>query len=276
MKRFLPHILIAILLSIFFSCGGKSTSENSSSNNKENLVKNNIDEEIKTDSVHSDKIASLESGQTISLPDTHYVIIDTSLQIENYKILFTKEKFDGNQKRISADDLEYNSYTVYIYQSRGDSVVFKKQFDENQFVSTRSFTEKKTHYIILSNFSGGSGYVSTVYKLNMGVTPSFQTVFQYSELTSSMFSNDGSQLLIMQGVWDMRDESDESHFSDHKYEIQTVDLNHTSFKRETIGYTVHKYPSADYDFSAEKLFKQIHQKEPQVFKQIKLDKYLVQ
>lgn len=257
-------------------CGKKPVSENNSNANKENFVQNNIDESVNDNIESNEQKKRDEAGQILSLPDTHYTNIDTSIQIDQYRILFTKEKFDASQKRISADDMEYNSYTVFISKSPGDSVIYKKLFDENQFVNTRSFKDKQTHYIILSNFSGGSGYVSTVYKLSLGKSPQFETVFQYSELTSSLFNADGSQILIMQGIWDMRDESDESHFSDHKYEIQTVDLNNPEFKRETIGYTIHKYPSADYDFSAEKLLKQIHQKEPQVFKNIKMEKYLLQ
>lgn len=276
MKRLISHIVFFMLLGIFSGCGNKPSSQHSNNDSTENLVQNNIDEPVK-DEVDDDQNKSLkESGQTLSLPDTHYVHIDTMLHIENCNVVLTKEKFDASQKKYSADDVFYNSFTLYIQQSNGDSILFKKLLDENQFISQRSFKEKQTHYIILSSFSGGSGYVCTVYKLNIGKTNTMQSVFQYSELTSTLFSSDGSQVLIMQGIWDMRDESDESHFSDHKYEIQTVDLNHPEFKRETIGYTVHKYPSADYDFSAEKLLKQIHQKEPQVFKNLKMDKYLIQ
>lgn len=276
MKRFTYHINFLFLLVSIMGCGKKPGPENNSNSNKENFVQNNIDESLEDERKNKQQQKLNEAGQILSLPDTHYTKVDTSIQIDNYHILFTKEKFDASQKRISADDMEYNPYTVFISKSPGDSVIYKKLFDENQFINTRSFKDKQTHYIILSNFSGGSGYVSTVYKLSLGKSPQFEIVFQYSELTSSLFSSDGSQVLIMQGIWDMRDESDESHFSDHKYEIQTVDLLHPGFKIETIGYTVHKYPSADYDFSAEKLLKQIHQKEPQVFKNLKMDKYLVQ
>lgn len=276
MKRYIFHIIFLTLASLITSCGNKIVNHDSKNKPTEDFVKNDVKEPSNDNTSDTVTKPSNESGQVLSLPDTHFVYIDTTLQSEYYSIIFTKEKFDASQKKYSIDDVDFNPLTVFVYDQTNDSVIYKKLLDENQFVRQRIFKEKQTHYIILSSFSGGSGYVSTVYKLNIGKGNPLQIVYNYSELTSSVFSSDGSQVLIMQGIWDMRDESDESHFSDHKYEIQTVDLNHPEFKRETIGYTVHKYPSADYDFSAEKLLKQIHQKEPQVFKNIKIDKFLIQ
>jgi hypothetical protein len=80
----------------------------------------------------------------------------------------------------------------------------------------------------------------------------------------------------MQGIWDMSDNGDESHFSDHRYEVSAVDLTSNKYQVKALGVTQAKYPCADLDFSSEKLFKQLVQKEPQIFKGFSLEKYPVQ
>jgi hypothetical protein len=214
------------------------------------------------------------SGQEIisGVIDTSTLFIDTTLQAQDFKIAVVREKYDVHHKLFSADDRAYNPIQLFILQN--DSITYQEKFEENNFDNLKI---SPTHaYITLVSFGGGSGYIASVYQVNPGATEVFKPVISYSELTSVLFSSDYQELLVMSGIWEMSDDAEESHFSDHAYEIGVVDLSKNKFEVKNINKTRKKYPSIDYDFTAEKLFQNIHQKEPQCFKGINLDKYPVQ
>lgn len=268
------QIVIIFITTILIGCGKSALKKNVHSNNTDSTKttnstdKNNLSP--KKDSVFIDP-----SGEEVITAgiDTSQIVIDTILHYTSYKLIVSKEKFDANKHKLTTDDLEFNPLTIYIVRNDNDSVVYKQKFEENQFVSPYSFKEKNLHYISLSIYSGGSGYMSTIYRVELEGTPTLQPVFNYSELTSYMFSTDGSQILVMQGIWEMGDDSDESHFSDHKYDISIVELSKNKTETKSISITSNKYPSADYDFSSKKLFNMINQKEPQTLKGYNFDKF---
>lgn len=272
--RILYIIFLFFTLSVlFWSCGNTSKTDPDIFDKKANNNDQNIPN--KNSLVKKDTIKNNPSGKNDIIDfDKNTLVIDTTLYLNNHHIIIGKEKADPvTKKEYSKDDLEYNSVIIYFTKQENDSVVLKKQFDENWFARINTFSGSDASFITLISYGGGSGYVANIYKMEFAPTPQFIEVASYNELSSVIFSKDGSQLLIMNGIWYMSDESDEAHFSDHRYEISVVDLKSNKFRRTTTGSTTNKYPSMDEEFNAEKLLNQIYQSEPNVFKGIDLDKY---
>lgn len=272
--RIFFQIIFIFTTTILIGCGKTAVKKNVHSNNTDSTKIS--DPDIKNNSSQKRDSATIDpSGEEVITAgiDTSEMFIDTILHYTSHKLIVSKEKFDATKHKLTADDLEFNPLIVYIVRNDNDSVVYKQKLEENQFVSPYSFKEKNLQYISLSIYSGGSGYMSTIYRVELEGTPTLQPVFNYSELTSYMFSTDGSQILVMQGIWEMGDDSDESHFSDHKYDISIVELSKNKTETRSISITSNKYPSADYDFSAKKLFNMINQKEPQTLKGYNFDKF---
>ena len=184
--------------------------------------------------------------------------------------------YNAEHKKYTREDHDFTPVTVYIINQEKDSVVFRQQFNENQFVKRFSFKEKTINYISLSEYSGGSGFISTIYRVNTEEHPSLTEILSYNELSFYTFSKDGSELLVLQGIWDMSDAEDESHFSDHRYEIGILNLSRPNGKLISQGITQQKYPSYDYETTTEMLIQTIHKKEPTVFKTVDLNKYATQ
>jgi len=269
----LYHIIVFLTLPILlWSCGSAQKNDNnnidnkSSTKNKNNGTKNNV---VKNDTLKN----TTDNKKEIIQFDKSTLVIDTTLYLNVHHIIIGKEKIDPvTKKEYSKDDLEYNPVIIYFTKKDNDSVILKKKFDENWFAKITSFQNDESNYITLISYGGGSGYVANIYKMDFS-SPGFIEVASYSELSSVVFSKDGNQLLIMNGIWDMGDEIEESHFSDHRYQVSIVDLSNHKFKRTTTGTSIKKYPSMDEEFTSEKLLKEISENEPQVFKGIDLDKY---
>ena len=273
MRVFIRIVFIFTTI-ISIGCGKTAVNKNIIPNNTDSSKTKNINNNTNLLS-QKDSVTISPSGEEVITAgiDTSLIVIDTILHYPNYKLIVSKEKFDASKHKISADDLEFNPLIIYIVRNDNDSVVYKQKLEENQFVSPYNFKEKNLHYISLSIYSGGSGYMSTIYRVELEGTPTLRPIFNYSELTSYMFSTDGSEILVMQGIWEMGDDSDESHFSDHKYDISIVEISNNKTETRSISITSNKYPSADYDFSSKKLFNMIYSKEPQTFKGYNFDKF---
>jgi hypothetical protein len=271
--RVFKQILFIFLSILWVGCGKMAASKkpgNDSTDSTTHLSTGDSNPSL----VKKNNLVKDPSGQEIisSVLDTSLLFIDTMLQVQDYKIAVVREKYDAQHKLYSADDRAYNPIQLFILQN--DSVTYKEKFEENNFDNLKT---SPTHaYITLVSFGGGSGYVATIYHVNLEGSEIFKPVISYSELTSVLFSSDYQELLVMGGIWEMSDESEETHFSDHAYEISVVDLSKNKFETNIVSKTRKKYPSIDYDFTSEKLFQAIHQKEPQCFKGINLDKYPVQ
>jgi hypothetical protein len=271
-----PLFILLVAISLIIGCGKTSHSKKkSSSQNDSNSVENpNVD--TLSNRLLTNNIDPSGEETTLKVLDTSNLFVDTIISLQQNDIVITKAKYDANDKKYSIDDQDFNPITIYIINRSNDSIIFHKEFEENQFVSHFSFQDKSINFISLSIFSGGSGYVSNIYKVELSQPPFLEIAVTYSELTSYLFNKEGSQILIMQGIWDMSDNGDESHFSDHRYEVSAVDLTTSKYQAKALGVTQAKYPCADMDFSAEKLFKQLVQKEPQIFKGFNLEKYPAQ
>ncbi len=267
-------VIIFTAWSIFLSsCGSSSNLITNNQDKKNTTTQQNSSQKSDDEKNTTEKNTTNNNTETIHL-DKNSLIIDTTLYLNDYHIIIGKEKTDPVSKEdYSKDDLEFNSILIYFTKRTNDSVVLKKRFDENWFARITSFPTLNTQYFTLITFGGGSGYIANIYKVDFTPEPTFLEVASYHELSSVLFSKDGSELLIMNGIWDMSDETDESHFSDHRYEINTVDLKNNKFHRTTIGVTNNKYSPMDEDFTSEKLLNQIYQSEPTVFKGLDLDKY---
>src|SRR5687767_1064867 len=263
MKPRIYHMLIAIGFSGWMmSCGNSSGVNNATSEKNINSNKNQLSE--KTDTNKNVQVLQDESKKEMveTKFDPSLFIADTTLYLNKYHIIIGKEKFDISKKEYTEDDLEFNPIVIYFTLTKNDSVVLKKKFEENSFASITSFPHTSTNYFTLVSFYGGSGYEATIYKIEFEEDPRFVEVASYNELSSTIFSKDGTELLIMDGIWDMSANGDEGHFSEHKYVINTIDLTNNKGKRTPSGTTSGKYPSMDLDFSSEKLLRQIHQTEP--------------
>jgi hypothetical protein len=272
---FYTLFLVTATLVFLSSCGKMAPQKKPTSEKTDSVIQKDPGQE-KIFIHPKNKVYIDPSGQEIFPKniDTSILYIDTLLFVDEYKIAITKQKFDAQHKLYSADDL--SSIYILLHVIKNDSIVYRESFDANQFAEINTTPDKSVLYITLVNFSGGSGYTATVYQLDLKGGKKAVEALSYSELTSVMFSADKKELIVMQGIWEMSDDSDESHFSDHVYEISVVDLTNNKFERKTMGTTRNKYPSAEIDFSSEKLLKQIHAKEPQAFKGINLDRYLIQ
>jgi hypothetical protein len=119
--------------------------------------------------------------------------------------------------------------------------------------------------------------MSTIYQIKLGEKPSFVEIFNYNELTFYSFSKDGSEVLYLQGIWDMTEAAEEAHFSDHCYSVGTISLTPNGATHDVVhSKTKQKYPSYDYETTTEMLVQVINKQEPNVFKTIDLNKYAVQ
>jgi hypothetical protein len=278
MKPRFSHIISIIGFSGWMMSCGSSAGIQQQNGEQENNPKEKKDI-LKVDSGNQQTTASVNpSGEEI-LPakiDSTSVIIDTSFAITTYEIVVTKDMYDAEHKKYTTDDHDFTPVTVYIVNKEKDSVVFRKKFNENQFVKRFTFKDQSINYISLSEYSGGSGFISTIYKVNIGAEPSLTEILSYNELSFYTFSKDGSELLVMQGIWDMSEAEDESHFSNHRYEIGTMSLTKPNSELISQGITQQKYPSYDYETTTEMLIQIIHKKEPGVFKTVDLNKYATQ
>jgi len=257
---------------VFLTGCGKTMPKNQKPDQKNNSKKT-VSQETKnnqsTDTSYIDP-----SGEEIVLGvDTNQFHVDTMVTIGEVKLVVGKNKKGPNGQNLSIDDLEFEPIIVSFYAIENDSMIYREKFEENQFVHFYKFQNNTLHYISLSSYGGGSGYTSTIYKIQTSAKPELKPVMHYEELTSYMFNKEGTEIIRMQGIWDMSEESDESHFSDHRYEISVLNILENKTSEKHISTTIHKYPSADVDFSSKKLLGLIRAKEPQVFEGTKLDTY---
>jgi hypothetical protein len=278
MKPRFYHIIFAIGFSGWMVSCGNSVSINQPSEKKENNnQEKNIVEKKDTFTDENNPAKNKSEEEELIQFDANAFLTDTTLYLDNYHIIIGKEKFDATHKAYKPDDIEFNQLIIYFTQKDNDSVILKKTFEENQFVKMFSFKEKNTTYISLSSYSGGSGFTSTIYQIKLDEKPTFIEIFNYNELTFYTFNKDGSELLYLQGIWDMTEAAEEAHFSDHCYSIGTISLTPNGATHEVIhGKTKQKYPCYDYETTTEMLVQVIHKNEPTVFKTIDLNKYAVQ
>lgn len=276
-RKFHIHLFLLCLIAVVIGCGKKPAKENPNPQN-ENLPTVIKDGPIKnTNNKNNPKDSTLTVGLIKSI-DTNKIRIDTLVWFGNYELAITHEKFDSNKKRLSLDDMYFNPITIYVIKKETDTVVYKKSFEENQFVTTFSFQNNTDNYISLSTFGGGSGFVSTMYKFEFEKSIEFKKVFTYGELTYFSFNRDGSEILSLGGIWDLfaegnEGEINETHFADHAYEVTTIDLSGKEPKTILHGTTKYKYPSEDSGTTVFELFHLIQKKEPATCKNISLDKY---
>jgi hypothetical protein len=277
--QFTFFYFITIILGALIGCGGNSNipdqgtnKNNLTSKNHPPVQKNNTTADPKNDVVPT----SLYYGV-----DTNSFAVDTILTYPSYRLLITREKYDENHKKISRNDWDFNRIVIHVTNKENDSLILKKTFEENMFITTYSFKEKATEYVTLSSSGGGSGFTSTIYRLESDKSFHFQPVFSYSELSYYSFSQDGSEILCLHGIWALFNESEdgeieETHFADHAYNIITINLNESKPTIQDHGSTRNKYPSEDSGTSFNELVNQIYKKEPRLFHNIRLEKYGVQ
>jgi len=257
------------------SCGGKSAQKNILENNNDTVVEKHSTNNRKNKNELS-KIDPSGKDEEIKGIDTSKFLIDTIIKITGYKIILAKEKIDAENKKYTKDDAWGNPITVFVENETGDSVVYSKKFDENQFVTSYSFKNNSKNYITLSMSGGGSGFTSTIYKVETEKTFDLKTVTSYNELCYYTFDKDGNELLLLHGIWALfiegnGDEIEETHFADHVYDIVTIDIS--TGKSTTHGTTRNKYPSEDSGTNPIELLKLIQKKEPKICKKINIDAY---
>lgn len=270
----LLYMISAILLSMFLiTCGGQSA--------QKKLLKEKTDTTTTTKNSETNKTTTNKnfnsSVQEIELSgiDTSRFVIDTLVKVADYKIFIAKVKYDAEHKKVTKDDLWFNPITMFVENASGDSIIYSKTFSENQFVTTYTFKNNGRNYITLSESGGGSGFTSTIYKIESTRTFTLKEITKYSELCFYTFDKEGNELLMLQGVWQMfaegNDDIGETHFADHVYDVFTVDLNNDKITHH--GTTRNKYPSEDSGTTPIELFKMIQKKEPKICKNINIDAY---
>ena len=270
--------LFLLCISVFvISCGKTPVKENLNNQNK--TISNNNSGGVNKKPINKDKTNDT-SRITLEFKsiDTVLIAIDTLLVLPKYTLAITREKYEANHKKISSDDRWFNPITVYVIKKENDSVVYKQKFEENQFVTLYSFKNISENYISLSTNGGGSGFISTIYNVETERSINFKKVFTYDELSYYTFNNDGSEILCLQGIWATlaegnEGEINETHFADHAYEIFTINLSTTKPKLISYGTTSYKYPSEDSGTTIFELLSLIQKKEPNICKNIHLDKY---
>jgi len=275
MKHRIYHIIFAFGFSVWIvSCGSSVGGSGTKDQQEKTDQTPSIIPAYANKNSQNDLTNTNEKEVKVEKLDMESLLIDTTLYLSNYHMIIGKEKFNTSKEPYTSDDLEFNSIVIYFTLKDNDSVVLKKTFEENQFVKLVTFKEKNTQYISLSNYTGGSGFQSTLYQIKLNEKPSFVKVLSYNELTFYTFSKDGSELLYLQGNWDMSEAEDESHFSDHRYTIATIGLGERTPGNDILhGTSKQKYPSYDYETTTEMLIQTIHKKEPDLFKDIMLGKY---
>lgn len=270
------NLISIFLLSMFFiTCGGKSAQKNIQENKTDSVVEENSTNHT---SNKNDQLKVDPSGQELEIKgiDTSKFIADTILKIGGYKIIVAKEKYDAENKKLTLDDLWGNPITIFVENESDDSVVYSKKFDENMFVTSYSFKNNSRNYITLSQSGGGSGFLSTIYKIDTEKAFELNTLASYNELCYYTFDKEGNELLLLHGIWSTfaegnEEEIGETHFADHVYDVVTIDLS--TGKSTSHGTTRNKYPSEDSGTNPIDLLKLIQKKEPKVCKNINIDAY---
>lgn len=277
-RRF--HILLFLLciLAVAIGCGKKPAKENSNPPS-ENISTVTKDGPVKnTNKKNNSKDSAVFVEVKIAL-DTTEIHIDTILSFLNCKLVVTHEKFDVNHKRLSMDDMYYNPLTIYLLDSKNDSIIYKGKYEENVFDRILTFDNAGVNpssfsYVALMTFGGGSGYLINWYRFSANSTPYFTKICTYNELASYEFSKDGKELLVLQGDWNFNE--DETHFEEHRYEILKYNLQKPGTASISEGTTRHKYPSIFEGQGGRPsaiLIKMIKEKEPEVLSQIDFSKY---
>jgi hypothetical protein len=260
----------------FITCGGKPAQKNIEKDNSDTVAEKKSSANNNPNNKNNISIVD-PSGEVLEIKgiDTSEFMIDTVLKLSGYKIIVAKNKYHVEHKKISKDDSWYNPLTMFVENETGDSVIYSKKFEENQFVTTYSFKDHTRNYITLSTSGGGSGFLSTIYKIETDKSFRLNTLASYNELCYYTFDKQGDELLLLQGIWAMfaegSDDMGETHFADHVYDVVTIDLS--TGKSTAHGTTRNKYPSEDSGTNPMELLKLIQKKEPKVCKNINMDAY---
>ncbi len=263
-------VLLLLFMSVLIGgCGKNPVKENQGA--VKDPTKN--DQSIGDPSTKKNKDRNKPPIKVVKNIDTAHVFIDTLLSVSECSIAVTHDRLDANKKEISNDDRFYNPITIYILKN--DSVVHHQKFEENMFdrIITYHSSDPTFSYMALMTFGGGSGYLIDWYKFSLNTKPYFLKICTYNELASYVFSTDGKELLVLQGIWDF--DEDETHFEEHRYQILKYNLSKPGSEPVIEETTIGKYPSLfeGGGAPASTLIELIKEKEPDVLKQIDLSKY---
>jgi hypothetical protein len=80
-----------------------------------------------------------------------------------------------------------------------------------------------------------------------------------------------NEILVLEAIW----ADDESHLGKHQLRIKKFDFSKATFKEIEIGKTKNKYPVMNDETSPKEVLQLINKSEPELFKEIDLNEYLL-
>jgi hypothetical protein len=257
---------LAIVISLIIICCNKHNMNQDSSNNVDSNSKDTIKKE------NSIPKTSLEYFNYI---DTSRFFVDTFLNLkaeslDNYLLVLVRDRYKGDTL-ISND--EWFSFSPLILKliNTSNKKVYTEKLKDNQFLQffeiISSKDNSKNYFIALINTGGGSGYEGNLYKLNFDNNNKLKPVFDYGELSYFAVNKEANEWLVIHGIWNF--EEKETHFEDHRYEIESYKMLNDSIEKTIFGKTKYKYSSMNFYMGLKEMIK----KEPELFKSIDLSQF---
>ena len=221
------------------------------------------------------------------LYSTDTVLNNVEINGENFRIQVMRDKYDEHLLPYTNDyggNLTIQSaITILITRESNNQLLYYKRFDyppddypyinyvffKGQF---QQLNEAGKLYLLFNKHHGGSGSQTERYLVNyMDNRINLYSLFASGELTSVLYAKSDNEILVLEGIWG----EDESHFGEHQLRIKKFDFSEGIFKEIRIGTTKNKYPGIDDETSPKEVLQLITKSEPELFKEIDLNEYLI-
>lgn len=199
---------------------------------------------------------------------------------KRFKIVILSDKQSEYMNPYPDVDYDYDDHapkTLLFYDLETDSLVYAKKFDGSNPTFRKpngAFNEEGKVYLSWFSSGGGSGYtVSThLVSLNRNQEIDFDLLYRFGELSYLLFNKNDEEILELSGIWGMGE--DETHFSDHNYDVILHKHSTRGIKTEHLGTTTKQYSSGDQSLPSPELLQLIYEGESFFPLDFKVNEYM--
>jgi len=202
--------------------------------------------------------------------------IDTSIKGVNidgqlFTFSYVKQEKAASAKAGDEDDEDDNAFVgILAVNEATNKVVYNAPLSsEPRYIMFKAgnapLSDKGKLYLETLEAYGGSGYAVNLYQVKLaGDSLVLSKILRYGELSCVQCNGDGSEMLVLNGIWDM--DAEESHFGGHRYNLKHYHYTGAGYIMNAGDSLVTK--GKYYGEEIGEVISQINEKEPRLLKKV--------